>query len=45
VNEVDLAKRAIKRDEQAFLEIIHLLKVYFQAYPNYINGDISVELK
>lgn len=22
-----------------------LLKVYFQAYPNYINGDISVELK
>lgn len=22
-----------------------LLKVYFQAYPNYINGDISVEIK
>ena len=59
MSDIELTKRAIKRDEQAFLGIIHLysaihftenhnknpLKVNFSAYLNYINGDISIELK
>lgn len=45
MNEVDLAKRAIKRDEQAFLEIIHLYKesLYRTAFAFLKNGHESVE--
>jgi RNA polymerase sigma factor (sigma-70 family) len=45
VNEIDLAKRAIKRDEEAFLEIIHLNKetLYRTAFAFLKNEHDAIE--